>query len=439
MEFFDREYEIGRLREYRERSRTVSQFTVLTGRRRIGKTALLLKAYADEPFLYLFVARKTEADLCHDFSEEIARFFDCTVPGRVDSFASLFRFLMEKGKDRSYTLVIDEFQDFYRVNPSVFSEIQRDWDLMKDKAKVNFVVSGSVNTLMNKIFRDAKEPLYGRQTAQMKLRPFPPSVLKSVLRRYSAGFKGDDLLALWMLTGGVAKYVALLMDAKAFTVRKMLSAVVEEDSFFVDEGFSVLSDEFGKDYGTYFSILAAIARGKTSRSEIKNEIGGEVSGYLTRLESQYGIISKRQPIFERTKNKGCLYSINDGFFRFWFRFIYRHRNLVELGAFNILKEIVQRDYEVCSGAALEELFKAKLAEERKWTRIGSWWDRRGEAEIDIVAEDEIEKKAMFVEVKRDAKRISIPMLREKAEVFMRTTGRFAGYDVSCKGFSLNDL
>ena len=69
MRFYDREQEIAFLRETREQARKVARFTVLTGRRRIGKTTLIREAYKDEPFVYFFVARKAESDLCEAYIE----------------------------------------------------------------------------------------------------------------------------------------------------------------------------------------------------------------------------------------------------------------------------------------------------------------------------------------------------------------------------------
>ncbi len=71
MIFFDRDKEIGKLRSIRELSHRVAQFTVVTGRRRIGKTSLILNAYRDEPFLYFFVSRKVESELCAEYAAEI--------------------------------------------------------------------------------------------------------------------------------------------------------------------------------------------------------------------------------------------------------------------------------------------------------------------------------------------------------------------------------
>ena len=72
MNFYDREQELAFLRETREAARTAAKFTVVTGRRRIGKTTLIKMAYEDTPFVYFFVARKAESELCETYLEEIS-------------------------------------------------------------------------------------------------------------------------------------------------------------------------------------------------------------------------------------------------------------------------------------------------------------------------------------------------------------------------------
>lgn len=439
MKFFDRQNEIAKLREVRARASESATLTVMTGRRRVGKTELVKAAFSDQPFLYLFVTRSAEADLCDGFKSRIEAFTGRTIPGRVTKFRELFRYLLELAAERPMTVVIDEFQDFLRVNPSIYSEMQREWDELSGRAKINLVVTGSVNTLMNKIFRERKEPLYGRDTDRMTVRPFTVSVLKEILGFYHPHYTPDDLLALWTFTGGVAKYVALLMNRKAYSRRKMIEVLVEEDSYFLDEGWAALVEEFGKDYGTYFSILSAIARGKTSRSEIMNEIAGEVGGYLTRLEDQYGLIAKNQPIFEPTANKGCRYRLNDNFFRFWFRFVFKHLYLIQVGMFDELRSLVMRDYEVFSGLALEGLFRARFAEAHAYSQMGGWWDRRGENEIDLVCENEFTETLDFFEVKRDAKRYDRAAFEAKVEAFFRKNPEKRSRKTSSGLLSLKDL
>ena len=226
-------------------------------------------------------------------------------------------------------------------------------------------------------------------------------------------------MALYSFTGGVAKYVQLLVDAGATTKTKMLNHIIKADSVFLGEGKAILIEEFGKDYGVYFSILSAIARGKTLRSEIEQIVGREIGGYLTKLEKEYEVITKNQPIFEKSSTKNVRYTIEDNY--------------------DAVKTIINRDYETFSGKMLERYFKRVLMESKAYTRIGSWWDRKGENEIDIVAENELNDEAVFIEVKRKEDNFDADALNEKVDVFTRATGKFKDYTVSQKGLSMTDM
>ena len=419
MRFFDRTEEIASLREIRRMSKDNAQFTVVTGRRRIGKTYLVWKAYEDEPILYFFVARKAEGDLCEDYRLEIESKLGIPTMGRAEHFADVFEFLMKLSTERPITLFIDEFQEFFRVNKSVYSDMQRIWDIYSPKARMNLVVCGSIYSMMTKIFKDKKEPLYNRQTRFMTVRPFTPAVLKEILTEYHPGHTAEDLLALYSFTGGVAKYVQLLVDAGATTKSAMLDHIIKADSIFLGEGKAILIEEFGKDYGVYFSILSAIARGKTSRSD--------------------EVIAKKQPLFEKSSTKNVRYTIEDNFFTFWFRFIYKYSYMLEIENYESVKTIINRDYETFSGLMLERYFRRVLIERQAYTRIGGWWDRKGENEIDIVAENELDEEATFFEVKRKADNIDMKVLENKAAAFLRATGEFKGYKISYKGLSMDDM
>ena len=439
MRFFDRVEEIASLKEIRELSKDNAQFTVVTGRRRIGKTHLVWKAYEDRPILYFFVARKAETDLCSDYLLEIENKLGIPSLGKVEHFPEIFEYVMKLSMERPVTLFIDEFQEFFKVNKSVYSDMQRIWDKYHAQAHINLIVCGSIYSMMTKIFRDKKEPLYNRQTRFMSVKPFTPAVLKEIMAEYNPDYTPEDLLALYSFTGGVAKYVQLLIDAGATTKTRMLNQIIKSDSVFLGEGKAILIEEFGKDYGIYFSILSAIARGKTSRSEIENTVGREIGGYLTKLENEYEVISKRQPIFEKSTTKNVRYTIVDNFFTFWFRFIYKYNYMLEIENYDALKTIINRDYETFSGLMLERYFKRVLIESKKYTRIGSWWDRKGENEIDIVAENELEGQAIFIEVKRKIENYNPDELSRKVAVFTRATGEFNNYTLTQQGLSMADM
>jgi len=439
MRFYDREQEIAFLRDTRKQAEKVARFTVLTGRRRIGKTTLIREAYKDEPLVYFFVARKAESDLCEVYLEEISEKLGIPTLGRSRKFSEIFRYLLELSVTRSFTLVIDEFQDFFRVNKAVFSEMQDIWDKYEKTSKMNLVVCGSIYSLMQKIFKDRKEPLYGRNTGELRLKPFKPSVLKQIMADAKPGYSKEDLLALFAFTGGVAKYVNQLVDADALDKDAMIRHIISPNSTFLNEGKNNLIEEFGKDYGTYFSILSCIARGKNTRGEIEDMIGKEVGGYLTNLENEYELIGKRQPLFEQSANKNVRYELEDVFYCFWFRFIFKYSYIIEIENYGKLQEIIRRDYNTFSGLMLERYFYRVALESGEFTRIGRWWDRKGENEIDMIGEDELADKAAIYEIKRQKDEISIGILKQKAEVMLRATGKFKGYEIRCEGLSMDEM
>ena len=106
-------------------------------------------------------------------------------------------------------------------------------------------------------------------------------------------------------------------------------------------------------------------------------------------------IFKKQPLFEQTTNKFCRYRLNDNFFRFWFRFVFRYQYLIQVRMFAQLRGLVEREDEVFPGHALEGYFRQKFIEEGRYSRMGGWWNRKGEKEIDLVCENEFEHRLDF--------------------------------------------
>ena len=441
MEFCGREDELKELRRIRAEATRGARLTVVTGRRRVGKTELVERALNDgkTPYLYLLISQRSEKELCQSLQEDVERAIGRPLLGRAERFGQLFRAIMESACDRPLTLVIDEFQEFDKIDPAIFTDLQGVWDGLHKRAKLNLVVCGSVNRLMHKIFFDDRQPLYGRNTGKIALAPFPVALVRRILDGFAPRHSGRDLLALWTMTGGVARYVELLMDARAFTRKKMIESVFALGSSYVDEGKIALGQEFGKDSGVYFSILASIAGGRTSYAELRNAIGAEIGGQLTKLEVVYSLISKKQPFLEKATSRNCLYEIDDCFYRFWFRFAYRYQHLLEQKQYAEIRQIVERDFDAFSGRALERYFRAKLIEEGRFTRIGGWWDRKGENEIDLACENEVTGELGFFEVKVDPRRLDLPALHLKVAAFFRKHPNLSGRKYTVGGLSVDDM
>jgi AAA+ ATPase superfamily predicted ATPase len=201
----------------------------------------------------------------------------------------------------------------------------------------------------------------------------------------------------------------------------------------------MLIEEFGKDYAIYFSILSCIAEGKNSRSELENTLNKEVGGYLTRMELDFNLLKKYTPVFADNSTRNMKYVMEDNFLIFWFRFMYKYIHIIEIGALNQLKSIIVRDYETYSGLMLERYFKTKAMESKSYTQIGSFWDRKGELEIDFIAFNEIEKKMKVAEIKRNKEKIRIPLLKHKMERIIDLYPRLRDYQILYYGWSLEDM
>lgn len=436
MRFYNREPELALLQKIEEHSHQTAQMTFVVGRRRIGKTSLLHKSVEGRVSLYFFVARKNEALLCDEFLEEIKQTFSKEIYGTFKTFKDIFGYLLELSKTIHFTLIIDEFQEFHSVNPSVYSEMQHLWDKNKIESKINLLFCGSVYSMMKRIFEHSKEPLFGRATQRINVKAFSIQTIKDIYSDYFPLYTPEDLLSFYMITGGVAKYVEILIEAGVFTFEAIIDYVCSENSLFLDEGKNILIDEFGKDYGNYFSILSLIASSKTSRSEMESILGMQIGGFLDRLESDFGLISRVKPIFSKPNSRTLKYYINDNFLNFWFRFVYKYRSAVEIGNLNYLKEIIKRDYSTYSGRILEKYFIEKISKDGNFSAIGTYWEKSNQNEIDIVAINELEKRLVFVEVKRNPEKINIDLLMQKAQVLIQN---YKDYAIEYKGLSLHDM
>ena len=434
MKFYNREKELQNLSAIEEASKESSKMTVVVGRRRIGKTTLIKKAYSDR--VYLFVSKKNEALLCDEFVTIIQDMLNVKIFGEIKSFKELFEYLMKLAKTRHFTLVIDEFQEFLHINSTVYADMQNIWDSHKNDTKLNLVLSGSIYSLMKKIFEDNKEPLFGRANNKIHLKPFSVKTIKEILEENSPTYNADDLLSFYMFTGGVAKYVEIFVDNKAFTLEKQLELIFKEYSLFLEEGKNLLVEEFGKEYTTYFSILSLIASSKTSRSELESILDKNIGGYLDRLENEYTIIKKVKPIFAKEGSRTLKYEIIDNFFNFWFRFIYKYRSAIEIENYDYVKEIVLRDYATYSGKFLEKYFVEQLKLSHDYSDIGSYWERGNQNEIDIIAVNDEKKTMLIAEVKRNPKKIDIKVLEKKASKLM---AKYKKYDYKFLSYSLDDM
>lgn len=148
------------------------------------------------------------------------------------------------------------------------------------------------------------------------------------------------------------------------------------------------------------------------------------------------MIKKQIPLFSKSETKNIIYTIDDNFLRFWFRFIYKYVRYIEAGALDRLYDVILRDYPTFSGYSLENYFRAQYRESHLYTGLGGYWDRKGENEIDLIALDDFDKKAIVAEIKRNKENIKLDKLVQKAASIQK---ELRGYEVEYRALSMEDL
>jgi len=436
MKFYDREAEMTELKRLDRLSEEVSQFTVLMGRRRTGKTTLMTRSFEGKPYLYFFIGKKAEAIQCMEFQRQMEEVLGIRIHGQVTELATLLQEVMFYSQQQQVTVIIDEFQRLADIDEGIIGNIQRVWDRYHAEARVHLIACGSIYSMMKHIFEDRKEPLFGRKTARIDLRPFSIAVLKQILGDYNPHYTSEDLLMLYAITGGVAKYVAQLMDDGCRTWEEMIKVVCKPSSIFIEEGTELLVGEFGRKYQVYYSILQLISKGMTTQSQIDSIIGKNSGRYLDTLETEYSLIRKRRPMWAKPGSQGVKFYIDDCFLMFWFRFVESNRSMVELGKYELLEEFLRREYVQYSGVVLEKYFRQLYGEQERVTEVSNWWDSKGENEIDLIALQRLDKRATVAEVKRNPEKYNPELLAQKFQIIKP---HLKGYSVELRSLSMEDM
>lgn len=431
MKFYNRTKELKYLSSINKLADRKTQLTVLTGRRRVGKTELVkhfLAKRQNRKFFYFFIAKKRSNLLLQEFSAILAKQYPI-LTAEFKTWEQFLKFIFEISRKEKIIAVFDEFQNFKYIDSSVFSILQKYIDQYKDKSKLNLIVIGSIFTLMEKIFYNSKEPLFGRAKHKLLLNPFASNEVRKILLDNK---KNDfiDLINFYAVFGGIPKYYNdidnLNIYNKNFDII-LKTLIFNENGLLKREGFDLVADEFGRNYQTYFSILQSIAVGKTKTSEISNNTGiavGTLSQYLEKLVFYYKLIDRRMPLLDE-KTKKSRYKLNDQFLTFWFRYLYKNWSMAELNNFEPIISHVKKNINALYGITFETIIKESIINKeitnfpiKTVEDIGSWWSRQ-EAEIDILAVNKDKRQLFMGECKLNNKRVTYQLgidLKKKGDL-----------------------
>lgn len=364
---------------------TSFEFAILYGRRRIGKTKLVLEMIKNQNHIYYLAVEKNNLS---NFITVVAMRFPDILKLKED-WETILDFL----KDRIHVLAIDEFQNLIKEDKSILSIFQRSIDTNLQNSTLKLFLLGSSISIISSEVLQYKGPLYGRKTFSRKIQP----INFFDIGGFYSKIKFEDLAQIYGFADGIPFYLEKIQPP----FWNWLENELMHPSFLKDEMDFILKYEF-EDLGTYKIILEAIANGKTTVGEIKNYCKmqrTDISPYLTKLINT-GFIYREVPMTESQISKMGRYYIKDQFVAFWFMYIYPNLSNIEEGIYHTRS--IKINYSFYMGFVFEKICKQFISKAIKdgtfdYDKIGKWWYK--DNEIDIVVMDDTQKKILFAECK----------------------------------------
>ncbi|MFM1538568.1 ATP-binding protein [Helcococcus bovis] len=404
MKFIGRNFELNELNN--EFNNNDFAFSVIYGRRRVGKTYLIKEFLKNKPGYYFVGLESNVVINLNLLSEAIYR-----ACGNIlglpafDTFEGAFKFLFEYSINNKIIFVIDEYPYLAESSPYISSLIQSLIDEYKYKSKLFLILCGSSMSFMEEQVLGYKSPLYGRRTSQYKINTFNYLEASEFVEKYSY----KDKAIVYGLTNGVAEYLTYFNDSKSLE-ENIVEIFLKVNGRLYEETSNLLKQEL-RQPKTYNDILFSISQGSTKLNEIANKVSlatGSLNHYLNSL-IELGIIEKKTPVLNR-KSKRPIYLISDTMFSFWYKFVQKNLNLINLDmgvlVYNKsikdnLNDYMGKVFEKISIEYFEERFKRGLTPIFP-NDYGNWWGNdsrlKKESEIDMIAYGDNEKY-LFLEAK----------------------------------------
>lgn len=392
LKFLDREEEISEVEEKCESNK--SEFVVIYGRRRIGKTELI-KKFIEEKRAFYFLCEKNKIEVeSGRFLEKFNRKFDVFIEAR--SLEEFFEKISTRFENERIIIAIDEFSYWMeREKDKISSQFQYIVDEILPGTKIFLIVCGSLVSTMESLLA-YKNPLYGRATLRMKVLPL--SFLDAC--KFFKKFGIEDLVEVYASVGGIPAYLNEFNDSLTFE-ENVNRTFFNKNNVLFDDAERLLKDELREPY-VYLSILEQISEGATTLSEISSKSKVDVTNlpkYLKVLENM-DLIKKIYPVIRERKSKRGIYKIPDNYFYFQLKFVHRYKEEIELGIMEF--SAIEKEFKGYVGIVFEDLAMELIIKKIynlpfQFVRIGKWWHK--DKEIDLIALNEHTKQIAFFEVK----------------------------------------
>lgn len=374
MDFMGREKEMTLLdAEFRKDHSLV----IIKGRRRVGKSRLIDEFLKDKEHLYYETDSETKQSILSSLSRAVSIGLNVS----FDSWSDALKYYVSTHSGKRI-IAIDEFQYAVKADPDLRIEMQALWDTYLSRNGVMLILCGSSLTSMNSLTGDLKSPLYGRNSLDLTILPFPFRTTVSEDYRRS--------VERYAVTGGVPYYMSLMSDGEP--IDDIIRLTMDMGSPLLNEGEYLLGSEF-RNLSSYNTYLKAIARGHRTMEKLTGAVQApseEILPYLKRL-IEIGMLERSVPVTEKRpeKSRNGQYVISDNFLALWFRFVYPYRNsIIRMENDSAVEDLKDHFIDahvafVFENVCREEL-KRYLRGEGIAAEYGKYW---GNGEIDLIALD----------------------------------------------------
>ena len=348
--FVDRESEL----QFLKKTLRAPNFELIPiwGRRRIGKTELILMAMGkkkNKKGIYFLSTESSEIENLKQFQQDAALCLnDETISDLSPNWETIFKYIGKKNT----AVVIDEFPYLILANSAIPSIFQRIIDIHLKTSSTKLILCGSSIRMMESNVVEYKAPLYGRRTGQIKLNPLNFEHLHEFLPNYTF----EDLVRVYGVTGGIPMYILQFQKTKSFW-ENVDEKILNPQTLLYFEADILLKSEFTQ-LRIYKSILREIAAGKTQMSEIRSALDlgkSDISPYLKNLYS-IELVKREVPVTEDPlKSRQSIYKIHDNYMNFYFRYILPYKSMIESGNAGGVLGRIKKDYDMYLGSIFEEI------------------------------------------------------------------------------------
>lgn len=398
---------------------------VIYGRRRVGKTTLINEFVKGKRAIFYPGIDSNEKQNLELFSSSI---MSAAVGANTvfREWSDAFEYIYQLSVDERLILVIDEYPYLANCYPGISSLLASVIDHKFMHSRLYLILCGSALSFMEHQVLGYQSPLYGRRTAQMKIKPFS----FAECREFYSGFDKQELALAYGITGGIPLYLSKLKDGYSME-ENIKDNFFDTASYLFEEPSNLIKQEC-REPMQYNAIIKAIATGASKISEITKKAGmndtAMTSNYLGRLIS-LGIVERETP-YKNENSRKTIYRLADGMFLFWYRFVPANMGLIQQGAKELVYEKVKGQINAYMGIIFEEICRQYLWKENLagrlpmvFTDIGRWWGndpvRKEEAEIDLLADNE-NGEALFAECKwrnEDVGEAELHRLKHRSTLF----------------------